>query len=771
MEPEAAPEELGLFEVDRDDELSSTQAQLRELGALLRRIASDKVGPLFVGRYEVGDPLGESALPTVFAGYDPVLDRSVVLKCRLTEIGGPPGRSAVEEARSLAGLRHSHIVQVYDVADDGGFLVMEHLKGHNLDQLLEASRDPLKAEGSPQLARMVRELSTWHARTRVLSLIADALAHCHLHGIVHRDVKPANIVFRGNDCFLPCLVDLGLACTERDEAAGRSFEGTAAYLAPEQIAAERTGANPASDQYSFALLAYELLSGSHPRLRKTIEETLEAGRQPLKVSIPDAPRELEAVLEKGLALRPEDRYAHVADLYADLLAVLDRRPVAAHPPSLLRSLWLAAERHRTILAWTLSAVLLVCLALGVSAVREGRGLREELERAAALSDATHHERLEKLGLLHDVRMRAEAFERTPWARLTWSDVGERSARTTDEWTEAMRGRYEQLSSFTQRPSTREWREYFVLEASLFPSRAAHELTTRGRVRFFGVDEDTHLFRHSTLDAVQPERTYPAWIRGLSGLAEVAITDMPDAGRYRFMQWTADGLLEADFEVLPDRAEELLVAPSTPFGEWLRTSRLVDAHAVALRFPAESASEHEVLGQRALPAYRISPWVTQREFTDYCSSQSLPRPTTFLRGTDDSPAYVTRSQAEGYARWCGGRLPTARELAEVIRIEQVEGASRVVQPEYRERACGEWVSDVIHHGPRTMPAYLHYVLLDDKPWATPLQWLAEAPDGMSSWCSASDGQLVAQSFRLARTEATLDEVLQSQSPTLLERKPK
>jgi hypothetical protein len=200
------------------------------------------------GRYELRGLLGQGGFATVYRAYDPLLAREVALKALLPHLAADAGVRArfLAEARALAGLRHSNVVTVFDVGEAAGqpFFAMELVAGETLAARLEGGPPP-------------------HAATLAwLAEIASALDYLHAAGLVHRDVKPANVVIETSGRAV--LMDLGIARSIDSTShtlTGASL-GTPAYMSPEQVRGETAG--PPADIYALGVVAFQLLTGQPP---------------------------------------------------------------------------------------------------------------------------------------------------------------------------------------------------------------------------------------------------------------------------------------------------------------------------------------------------------------------------------------------------------------------------------------------------------------------------------------------------------------------------
>jgi serine/threonine-protein kinase len=219
------------------------------------------------------------------------------------------------EAKLGASLNHPNVVSVFDTAtdDEGVLIVMEYVDGHPLSQLVR--HGPLRPEEV----------------CRIVSDIGDALDHAHAQGVVHRDVKPGNVLIR--DDGVTKLADLGIATAADDTRITRSgiVLGTAAYMAPEQL--DGRGATAASDIYALAAVAFEALGGRKPREGKTpmqIAHSLATQGPPdLREAWARAPAAAAQVLKRGMALEPDDRQASAGELARELTEALRDEPRTA----------------------------------------------------------------------------------------------------------------------------------------------------------------------------------------------------------------------------------------------------------------------------------------------------------------------------------------------------------------------------------------------------------------------------------------------------------
>jgi WD40 repeat protein/tRNA A-37 threonylcarbamoyl transferase component Bud32 len=280
-------------------------------------------GPARLGRYRILRTLGAGGMGDVYLAEDPELGRSVAVK--VPRFGGSKEAQAIarqrftREARAAAAVRHACVCPIYDVGDHDGtpYVVMAFIDGCSLAERL----------------KKVGRFADVRAAVALMAQIAEGLGAVHDGGLVHRDLKPGNVLLDAGGH--PFLSDFGLA--RRDDDADRltdagALVGTIAYMAPEQadVRGDSGPVTPAADLYSLGVMLYELLTGRLPFAAESkvslLYQIVHGAPTPPRQFRPDLDSALEAIVLKAMARDPEDRYADARHLAAALAGYLQARP-------------------------------------------------------------------------------------------------------------------------------------------------------------------------------------------------------------------------------------------------------------------------------------------------------------------------------------------------------------------------------------------------------------------------------------------------------------
>ncbi len=286
------------------------------------------------GDFVLVGELGRGGMGVVYKAFEPELGRHVAVKMILSGAVSDPvdPQRFHTEASAAARLQHSHIVKVHrvGVSDDRHYYSMDFIDGQSLAQRL--GNGPLPGRDA----------------ARFMVTIAKAIHHANEQGILHRDIKPGNILIDRSD--EPHVTDFGLAkhlTGDRGQTRTGAVMGTPSYMAPEQARGEKD-LTPATDVYGLGALLYELVTGRPPfrgeTALDTLKQVLEHEPVPPRLLNPRIDRDLETICMKCLAKSPRDRYASAAAVADDLSLYLDGAPIQARSLNMLDYLSRTLER-------------------------------------------------------------------------------------------------------------------------------------------------------------------------------------------------------------------------------------------------------------------------------------------------------------------------------------------------------------------------------------------------------------------------------------------
>lgn len=261
--------------------------------------------PLKIGRYEISHEIARGGMAVVYLATDPLVSRHVAIKVLSSKLTDPDYLVRFQrEAEVIAALEHANIVPVYDFGehDKQPYIVMRHMPGGTLKERLGRKPLPLGALAP------------------VISRVAAALDAAHARNVIHRDLKPGNILFDGEDQAF--LADFGIAknTESSEDLTGDALIGTPKYFSPEQVRGQKLDGR--SDIYALGVVLFEALAGKPPFVGDSAMGTAAAH---LVEPIPkvakinrDLPASAQQIIDKALAKKPEDRYARAADLARDV---------------------------------------------------------------------------------------------------------------------------------------------------------------------------------------------------------------------------------------------------------------------------------------------------------------------------------------------------------------------------------------------------------------------------------------------------------------------
>ena len=386
------------------------------------------LGGTRLGKYEIQAEIGRGGMGAVYKGYDPLLDRYVAVKVLAPHLVWEKEfvERFLREARAAARLKHPNIVTIYDVGQEGGwyYFVMEYLEGQPLTEIVRQRR-PLPPD---EVLSILRPL-------------AEALDYAHHWGLVHRDIKPDNIIV--GPAGQVTLTDFGIARAAQETrlTATGVLVGTPEYMSPEQVKGLTVDAR--SDLYSLAVVAYEMLGGRVPfQAESTLAlmyKVVHEPPPPIRQARPDLPAGVERVLAQALAKEPGDRYA-TARAFVDALGralageVVEEVPAwpevaappvepptvvrepepavvpapAAAPPPVRPAVPVAnpipAQRRVPVWVWVLGGVAVLTLVMGVV-----RGVRSVGQPVVGATPTTVVTAAEAMGTLHPTSASSESY--------------------------------------------------------------------------------------------------------------------------------------------------------------------------------------------------------------------------------------------------------------------------------------------------------------------------------------------------------------------------
>ncbi|MEN9629574.1 MAG: hypothetical protein RJA10_2801 [Pseudomonadota bacterium] len=359
-----SPDSLVSLATDSSGVNAAVPDVVTDIGGLPSEVPDPSDAPTLshIGRYALKRQLGSGGIGTVFEAWDPLLSRAVAVKTLQFDVEHSARVSLdglfLNEARAAASLNHRYIVTIHDagLSAHGVYIAMERLYGRDLQRALAEGWKP----GIEQAVQLVRR-------------IADALAYAHARGVVHCDIKPANIFLQRRD--RPKVLDFGIARILHGvslPALEGAVTGSPRYRAPEQMTGGPVDAR--ADLFSLGVVAYELLTGRRAFEGETLAEINEAvlhsDPTPVHVVEPRVSPELSAIVARLMARSPADRYTCATELAADLRRWLHEQQAcqaAAGAPASASAAGAAAPPLARTSRWLMgAAAVLAAAALGIS---------------------------------------------------------------------------------------------------------------------------------------------------------------------------------------------------------------------------------------------------------------------------------------------------------------------------------------------------------------------------------------------------------------------
>lgn len=355
------------FSVDETRDSGLAQAQSNDQQSV--KTARYKGAVKRIGRYEVIRLLGEGAFGYVFEARDPQLDRIVAIKVAKSLTTRTDVERFLREARLAAQLRHPNIVPVheYGQVEDRHIIVYEFIAGETLKSYIKR-KHPLPLEETLSLIRQ----------------IAEGLDYAHSKGIIHRDMKPDNVLI--DDSGQPHIADFGCARSMDADVSltmDGSIMGTPTYMSPEQASGRSNVADGRTDIWSLGVMLYEMVSGQKPftgKLTDLLYWIRNHDATPLRKVEPNAPLDIETICKKCLQRELPDRFQRAQELADEIERYERGEPILSRPIGLFRRTWLWSKRNPAVASLLGLVAVILIVATTVSSLFAWKAWREEVRR-------------------------------------------------------------------------------------------------------------------------------------------------------------------------------------------------------------------------------------------------------------------------------------------------------------------------------------------------------------------------------------------------------